>query len=160
MTERHNIITCPTSWYSNPKVVMGRFSTQLNKLVLTHSNLTVCLSAVSYPDTVDCYSIYHALLNALLCLIQVSLSNSPFSLKSACLNMFLSWILSYEDLHKIALPGLIISILFLCIVSYSVLAHFILSIYTVQSLTQYFTCKLHTFTFLYVLSTQYSVLRQ
>ena len=39
---------------------------------------------VLYPDTADCYSSYHALLNALLCLIQVSLSNSPFSLKSAC----------------------------------------------------------------------------
>ena len=65
---------------------------ELNKLVLTRSNLSVCLSVclsaclstVSYPDTADCYSLYHALLNALLCLIQVSLSNSPISLKSAC----------------------------------------------------------------------------
>jgi hypothetical protein len=39
---------------------------------------------VLYPDTVDCYTLYHALLNALLCLIQVSLSNSPFSFKFAC----------------------------------------------------------------------------
>ena len=38
-----------------------------------------------YPDTADCYSLYHALLNALLCLIQVSLSNSPISLKSTCI---------------------------------------------------------------------------
>ena len=58
------------------------FEWELNKLVLTHF-LSVCLSTVSYPDTADCYSLYHALLNALLCLIQVSLSNSPFSLKSA-----------------------------------------------------------------------------
>ena len=57
---------------------------QLNKLVLTHSNLSVCLSTASYPDTADYYSFYHALLNALLWLIQVSLSNSPFTLKSAC----------------------------------------------------------------------------
>ena len=26
----------------------------------------VCLSTVFYPDTTDCYSLYHALLNALL----------------------------------------------------------------------------------------------
>ena len=39
---------------------------------------------MSYPDTADCYSLYHALLNTLLCLIQVSLSNSPFTLKSEC----------------------------------------------------------------------------
>jgi hypothetical protein len=38
---------------------------------------------VFYPDTADCYSLYHALLNASLCLIQVSLSNSLFSFKSA-----------------------------------------------------------------------------
>ena len=114
---------------------------------------------MSYLDTADCYSLYHALLNALLCLIQADLSNSPFSLKFACLNMFLSWILSYEDLHKIALPGLIISILFLCIVSYSALAHFILSIYTIKSLSQYLTYKIQASTFPDVLSTQYSVLR-
>jgi hypothetical protein len=40
--------------------------------------------------------------------------------------MFLSWILSYQNLHMIALPGLIISILFLCRVTYSILAHFYL----------------------------------
>ena len=44
----------------------------------------VCLSTILYPYTVDCYSLYHALLNAFLCLIQVILSNSPFPLKSAC----------------------------------------------------------------------------
>ena len=53
-------------------------------LFLSCSNLSFCLSTALYLDTVDCYSLYHALLNALLCLIQVSLHNSPFSLKSAC----------------------------------------------------------------------------
>ena len=39
---------------------------------------------MSYPDTADWNSLYHALLNASLHLIQVSLSNSPFPLNSAC----------------------------------------------------------------------------
>jgi hypothetical protein len=52
-------------------------------LVLTHSNLSVCLSTVPYPSTADWKSLYHALLNTSLSLIQVSLSNSLFSLKSA-----------------------------------------------------------------------------
>ena len=39
---------------------------------------------MSYLDTADCCNLCHALLNALLCLIQVILSNSPFPLKSAC----------------------------------------------------------------------------
>ena len=44
----------------------------------------VSLSTLSYPSTADWSILYHALLNASLCLIQVSLCNSPFSLKSAC----------------------------------------------------------------------------
>jgi hypothetical protein len=81
---------------------------------------------VLYPSTADWNSSYLALLNTSLSLVQVSLPNSPFSLKPACLNMFLSWILPYQDLHMIALPGLIISILFLCRITYSILAHFYL----------------------------------
>ena len=57
---------------------------QLVEQACFNPSYPVCLSTVSYPDTVACYSLYHALLNALLCLIQVSHSNSPFSLKSAC----------------------------------------------------------------------------
>jgi hypothetical protein len=67
---------------------------------------------VSYPDTADCYSLYHALLNDLLCLIQVILSNSPISLKSACFEYVPILDLIYQDLHMIAVPGLKISILF------------------------------------------------
>ena len=44
---------------------------------------SACLSTVSYPSTVDLNSLYHALLNASIFLIQASLSNSLFSLKSA-----------------------------------------------------------------------------
>ena len=51
--------------------------------------------------------------------------------------MFLSWVLSYQDLHMTVLPGLIISILFHCRINYSILAHFSWSIYTIRSLTQY-----------------------
>ena len=49
--------------------------------------------------------------------------------------MFLSWILSYQDLHMIAFPGLIISILFLCRITYSILAHFYLVYLSLQSPT-------------------------
>ena len=63
----------------------------MNKLVLIHSNLSIylsvclsiCLSTGPYPSTADWNSLYHALLNTSLCLIQVSLSNGLFSSKSA-----------------------------------------------------------------------------
>ena len=51
------------------------------------------------------------------------------------LNMFLSWILSYQDLHMIAFLGLKISILFLCRVTYSILAHFYLVYLSLKSPT-------------------------
>ena len=58
-----------------------------------------------------------------------------YSLQSLhILNLFLSWILSYQYLHMIAFPGLIISILFCCRISYSILAHFIWSIYCLSCL--------------------------
>ena len=38
---------------------------------------------MSYPSTVDWNSLYHALVNASLCLIQVSLSNRLYSFMSA-----------------------------------------------------------------------------
>ena len=72
--------------------------------------------------------------------------------------MLLSWILSYQDLHMIALPGLIISILILCRITYSILALFHLAYLSFKSFTQYFTYKLQASTFLYILSTQYSIL--
>ena len=81
---------------------------------------------MSYLDTADCYSLYHALLNALLCLIQADLSNSPFSLKSACFEYVpildpilprsthdcFSWIDNFNPVS--------------CRITYSVLAHFYL----------------------------------
>ena len=69
---------------------------RLNKLALTRSKLYVCmsvwlsgcLSTVSYPSIANWNSLYHALLNASLCLIQVSPSNSLFSLKPSCFEYF------------------------------------------------------------------------
>jgi hypothetical protein len=79
---------------------------------------------VSYPSTADWNSLYHTLLNASLCLIQVSIP-TVYSFSSLhILNMFLFWILPYQDLHMIAWPRLIITILFCCRISYSILAHF------------------------------------
>ena len=49
--------------------------------------------------------------------------------------MFLSWILSYQDLHMIAFPGLIISILSRCRITYSLLAHFYLVHLSLKSST-------------------------
>ena len=112
---------------------------ELNKLVLTQSILSICLSTVLYPSTSDCYRLYHALLNASLCLILVNLSNSLFSLKSACFKYVpildpilprsthdcFAWIDNFN-------PVLLQNNLFY-------FAHFIWSIYTVKSLTQYFT---------------------
>jgi hypothetical protein len=90
-----------------------------------------------YPSTAVWDNLYHDLLNASLCLIQISLSNSPFSLKSACFEYVpILDLLSYQDLYMIALPGLIISILFCCRITYSILAHFIWSVYTIKSFTQ------------------------
>ena len=52
--------------------------------------------------------------------------------------MFVCWILSYQDLQIVALSGLIISILFCCRITYSILACFIWSINMVKSHTHYF----------------------
>ena len=58
-------------------------STELKKLVLTRSNLSVCQQCRILTQLI--VIVYVMLcLNALLCLIQVNLPNSPFSLKSAC----------------------------------------------------------------------------
>ena len=56
---------------------------QLNKLVF-YQFKPVCLSTVSYSSTAVWNCLYPALLNASLYLIQVSHSNSLFSLKSTC----------------------------------------------------------------------------
>ena len=93
------------------------------------------VSTVSYPDTVDCYSLYHALLNASFCLIQVSLSNSPFSLKSTCLE--------YVPILDLILPRsthdcfawIDNSILILYKITYSILAHFYLVYLSLKSPT-------------------------
>ena len=73
------------------------------------------------------------------------------------LNVLLSWTLSYQDLHMIALPGLLISILFFCRISYSILAHFIWSMYPLSHLLSILliSFKLLYFLMFYLHSIQY-----
>ena len=63
------------------------------------------------------------------------------------MNILLSWILSNQDLHMIAFLGLKISILFLCRVTYSILAHFYLVYLSLKSPTLIsFQLCLHSYT--------------
>ena len=66
-----------------PKNGSAIITQQLNKLVLTRSNLSVCRQCRILTQLIVIVYIMLCL-NALLCLIQVSLPNSAFSLKSAC----------------------------------------------------------------------------
>ena len=109
---------------------------------------------MSYSSTADWNSLYHALLNASPCLIQDSLSNSPFSLKSAYIEYIhildpilprsthdcFAWIDNFNPVcYRI---------------SYSILAHFIWSIYPKSRLLSLLTFQLPaSFMFLYSIST-------
>ena len=131
---------------------------KLNKLVLTRSNLSVCqqcciLTQLIVIDYILLYWMLYFVWYKSIFLTVHSLSSLHV------LNMFSSWILSYQYLHMIAFPGLIVSILFLYRITYSILAHFYLVYSSFTSLTQYFTYKLQASIFSYVLSMQYSVLR-
>ena len=107
---------------------------QLNKLVLTPSNLYVCQQCLILTQLIVviyvmlCWMLYFVWYKSFFLTV-----HSLWSLH--VLNMFLSWILSYQDLHMIAFPGLIISILFLCRITYSILAHFYLVYSSLKSPT-------------------------
>ena len=133
-------------------------TSKLNKLVLTRFNLSVCQPCRILTQLI--VIVYIMLCWMLYFVWYKSIFLTVHSLSSLhVLNMFSSWILSYQDLHMIAFPGLIISILFLYRITYSILAHFYLVYSSFTSLTQYFTYKLQASIFSYILSTQYSVLR-
>ena len=131
----HTILVMTASMQSIAKDICY---SKLNMLVFAHSNMSICqqchilaeLTGIVY--IMVCWMLYFVWYKAVFLTV-----HSLWSLH--VLNMFLSWILSYQNLHMIALPGLIISILFCCRIAYSIIAHFICSIYTFKSLTQDFT---------------------
>ena len=85
-----NLFVSQKEWKTNvmrkPYLIkVDNFDNRIRALVgqaCFNSFKSVCLSIVLYPSTADWNSLYHALLNASLCLTQVSHSNSLFLLKS------------------------------------------------------------------------------
>ena len=96
----------------------GLHQLELNKLVIAHSNLTVCqqhciLAQLTGIVYIMLYGMLHYVGYKSVFLTVYSLSSLQI------LSLFLSWILSYQDHNRITLPGLIISILFYCRITHS-----------------------------------------
>ena len=112
------------------------FRSKLNKLVLTRSNMSVCQQCRILTQLI--VIVYIMLCWMLYFVWYKSVFLTAHSLLSLhVLNLFLSWILSYQDLHMIAFPGLITSILFLCRITNSILAHFYFFLFILKVTNSY-----------------------